>query len=123
MAAQWILAELVTHQSIQAVESFVHVHAFDGDVDLGCRTQTKRHAVSAMRIRRPSSASPNAQSLAILRPLQSINTKPVPASGGASNFTLTKRCFEWLRRRRWRPNVLRTIPLCRQYSLCVSPLA
>ena len=100
-----------------------HVHTFHRDVDLSCRTQAKHHAFSATRINRANSVSPNPQPLAMRRPFPSISTKPAPGSGGASNFTWTSRCSGRPTRRRYRPKLLRTIPLCRQYSIWESPLA
>src|SRR6516225_7831171 len=123
MTAQRILAQTIANQPVQTVESLAHVHPFDGDVDLRCRAQAKHHAFSATRISRVNSASPNTHPLSMRRPLLSTRAKPVATSAADATSTSTKRCSGRFARRRYRPSVLRSIPVCRQYSICVSPLA
>lgn len=122
MPTHWIFAETVAHQPVQAVESLPHIYTLDADVDLGCWPQPEHHAPSTIRIRRASSASPNRQPLSIRRPLPSTSAKPAPDSASDSTWTLINCRWSAPRRRRCRLSVLRAIPACRQYSICVRPL-
>jgi hypothetical protein len=40
------MPETIPHEAVESVEALAHVHALDGHIDLGRRTQAKHEAYS-----------------------------------------------------------------------------
>jgi hypothetical protein len=75
-----------------------HINRFHGDVDFLRQPQPEHHALSAMRIRRISSASPNFQLLSIRRPLAKLRVKLAESSPAATCTSTSRARRDWARR-------------------------